>query len=1757
MANTYVVSIRTEMDNEALNRGAQQVRSIFDRLVKDVEGSTSRTGQSSAAAAQRGEDAYQKFYRTIEAGRQQYVTSQVQASEQIASKLISDTVRAGQERVRVEQQTSAEVLRIRAQTAQQAAQQQSIQNRAARVIGDPGGAVTGIPQAGSIATREGKRAADELAQSLAGANAQTQNLNASTLIFGITLGNIVANQVQNFIGLLKEAVVGSALYASRTQEMGLALEAVARANNIATASVKGQELAIEKLNITSQDTREVLTKMVIAQLDYTKATQLATSAQDLAISTGKNTAEELQDLVQGITTLQSRVLRNAGVFTTAEEAEKKYALQIGRTVDSLTTQEKQTAVLNEVLLQGARATGAYDAAMESASKQLRSLTGRIIPEAQNAFGAMFDVPLRAVIKSLIFFFELVQKYPGGILVAAISATTAAFIALNVAMSTWNTSIFGATLGAIKTLIASMAALATEAELTTATLIAGTAGWAALAAGIGLAVYAIYQYVTAEKELPEINERILVTTGKVIEALKDDAKWFENSSGAMQTHGEYAGRLENVLRRLDPVQAAQIKRVSDETQQRKSLLAAINQQVGIEQQARDREIAALVTVGAAEAKAYQDKIASYDTFTKSIQNYQAELAKYAGKRDDFLPPGQTRTLAEMRTHLEHMREDLRGISAEIVSGSPKYQQAVGYLAELSRSANQSAEAFLKAQLHTDSLSASQRQFAADADRVNEDLKHQAEYAKSAAGAFEAYQNALSKFKPPEPEVGKTIEGIKKQWDLLNESFGTFLKGQEEAVNQGAKIDPYKESIRAFASEFNKLDKATADAMGGGYGAFIRSLPDEEQKALRASAALGVQAQATKSLSEKAVEAANARKKANEELDQLDKQLIQRLSELFEQHKELNDEIGKSPDALKDYDQWWSKVDQKTRDMIDANPKLQKTLQAIHAEAQSFSKDQTTHSMAEWIAKANDEAARLSGTVDKADTPLKKLQAEFLKTGLAARASAGEMVLWQSALDAVQKAIDAAKMQSAADDWEAFKKEVFEVGVQLDQLTKPREETALERIIGKLQGDQKLNIPVGQIQALVQLSKDAASGDPDKLIKLVNALKSYIYALGTGPATPEEMNKQAAALANYLKAFAEADTPGGRSIQRATDLQKNLQHTLEESQHAISDAAVTESTRYAIAWQDAINDVVLADDRARESIIHSQVIIADQTVLHAEQVRAQVLDRFARDKSVSEIWAEGFTGAADAVTQSISSAIDVVTKKLGVFGNVLKNILTDLAKLTIDRIFRRLLDSILPPSSAGGGSLILGGGGGGRTAASGGGLMNLLGAGLPFLTGGFAGGGGANVYLGSGNTGSRLLQGLLSGPGGMLPTGGSLLGGDDGGSATSTWRDFARLVPGNTPQLESVLKGGLGKTGAAGSLTGILSALGSSPLLPLMGAGIGFGLGGSSKTGGILGALGAGILGAGVAGGLAFAGSGALAGGLGLGISSSFISSIPGLGALSGLFGGLGGSLGAFAAVAGPMAVIAAPLIIGALLLARNSQRRKDETFRASLSSDTYGKVAALLTAAQKGDLTVSEAQAQFNQIHSDYLQQVATMKDSKTKRIATQWWDNDVAPFYWPRIESAAKAGQAAKAFTSTFVPTYRSGVDMMVPRASRGLLELPGRFDGRDDLMMRVSRGERVAVMTPEQYERIGGRQAFEDAGVPALAGGGVTNSNQASGNSNTKKKDGGNGGGVTLVALGDAQLKILAQILGDDVEQILTAKVLTGSTLSKAIEKDINKRNR
>lgn len=192
----------------------------------------------------------------------------------------------------------------------------------------------------------------------------------------------------------------AAFSASKIDELTLAMHAVAKANGVTQSAVDSAVVGIRKQNISYVDAIKATSNFVTANIKLSDSIKLATAAKDLAIGTDYGSSDALSTLTQAIVTNQTQTLANFGILTTQTQAYGDYAKTIGKSATELTQQEKQQALLNVVLEAGTKRVGAYDAAQQSAAKQFRSLTTRIIPDFIAQIGKAFEPSLAIVVQSI-------------------------------------------------------------------------------------------------------------------------------------------------------------------------------------------------------------------------------------------------------------------------------------------------------------------------------------------------------------------------------------------------------------------------------------------------------------------------------------------------------------------------------------------------------------------------------------------------------------------------------------------------------------------------------------------------------------------------------------------------------------------------------------------------------------------------------------------------------------------------------------------------------------------------------------------------------------------------------------------------------------------------------------------------------------------------------------------------------------------------------------------------------------------------------------------------------------------------------------------------------------------------------------------------------------------------------------------------------------------------------------------------------------
>jgi len=328
-------------------------------------------------------------------------------------------------------------------------------------------------------------------------------------------------------------VRSAALTAARTEELGFVLDVLAenaqqaafaegdlaRASQLTTQAIDGTVAAVKEQGITTQVATKLVGQFARYELDMVQASELARVAQDAAVISMQDSSQALDGLLHGILTYNPRVLRTYGITTQASDAFEAFADANGLVADELDSAQRAQAMLNAVLGEGQSIAGAYDAAMDSAGKQLRSLN-RHLEEAKNALGEAY-LPLMGeavekVTNLLKAFNELdpaqqkaIATMLGvGTVVATVGGTFLLLAPRVIATAKALGTLAGATKG-VGIGLAAMAKGATAAEVAST----GLAGTAAVAIPVLLALAAAAMAAYKAYELhQEIQARQVETSG---------------------------------------------------------------------------------------------------------------------------------------------------------------------------------------------------------------------------------------------------------------------------------------------------------------------------------------------------------------------------------------------------------------------------------------------------------------------------------------------------------------------------------------------------------------------------------------------------------------------------------------------------------------------------------------------------------------------------------------------------------------------------------------------------------------------------------------------------------------------------------------------------------------------------------------------------------------------------------------------------------------------------------------------------------------------------------------------------------------------------------------------------------------------------------------------------------------------------------------------------------------------------------------------
>jgi len=194
-----------------------------------------------------------------------------------------------------------------------------------------------------------------------------------------------------------EQVADIVSLASRYDQLGVVMQTVGGNVGRSRVELEALDQTLRETGISALQSRNNIIKMMSANIDLSKATELARLAQNAAVVANINSSEAFERLIRGIQSAEKETLETMGLNVNFSQSYERLAAQLGKNADQLSTTEKVQAGVNAALEAGKNIAGAYSASLDNAGKQLQS-SSRYLEDFKVALGGRPNSPgrLRAI-----------------------------------------------------------------------------------------------------------------------------------------------------------------------------------------------------------------------------------------------------------------------------------------------------------------------------------------------------------------------------------------------------------------------------------------------------------------------------------------------------------------------------------------------------------------------------------------------------------------------------------------------------------------------------------------------------------------------------------------------------------------------------------------------------------------------------------------------------------------------------------------------------------------------------------------------------------------------------------------------------------------------------------------------------------------------------------------------------------------------------------------------------------------------------------------------------------------------------------------------------------------------------------------------------------------------------------------------------------------------------------------------------------------
>ena len=260
-----------------------------------------------------------------------------------------------------------------------------------------GDAQTQFIEFGKTAADAGDKATDSFSATRKGIVSISEQLkNVQATMVDLAKATAAVWAVDKVVAYAKEMATLNARY----QELGAVMPVVGRNAGYTATEMNAAASSMQHAGISMLESRNTAIQLAQAQINLADASKLARIAQDAAVVGNMNSSEALNHMIYGIKSGQIEVLRTIGINVNFEQSYKAMAHQLGVSTEALTEHQKMQARENAVLEEGTKLTGAYEAAMGTAGKQMRSMA-RYTEDLKVMRGEVFNEALTVGVMAFV------------------------------------------------------------------------------------------------------------------------------------------------------------------------------------------------------------------------------------------------------------------------------------------------------------------------------------------------------------------------------------------------------------------------------------------------------------------------------------------------------------------------------------------------------------------------------------------------------------------------------------------------------------------------------------------------------------------------------------------------------------------------------------------------------------------------------------------------------------------------------------------------------------------------------------------------------------------------------------------------------------------------------------------------------------------------------------------------------------------------------------------------------------------------------------------------------------------------------------------------------------------------------------------------------------------------------------------------------------------------------------------------------------